>query len=116
MKKVSHSLRERRVPLRKPKVGYTLAWKCSCGTDFGGTKEGMSRTKARELHRVHKLTALSVQEIADGVEEVKPPIIEIPEVDLRDFLDPEAGDDNAIRQDPPKRQSFWQWLFGKRRL
>jgi hypothetical protein len=30
----------------------------------------MSRTKARELHRVHKLTALSVQEIADGVEEV----------------------------------------------
>ena len=89
MKKVSHSLRERRVPLRKPKVGYTLAWKCSCGTDFGGTKDGTSRTKARELHRKHKTVVTLLQEIADGVEQ-QAPNIEIPEVDLRDWLDPEV--------------------------
>ena len=103
----AHSLRERRVPLRKPAVGYTLAWKCACGTDFGGTKEGMSRTKARELHRVHKLTALSVQEIADGVEELAP-VNEIPEVDMRDFLDP--GIEPVVVW---PRRSFWEWLTRK---
>lgn len=58
-----HALREKRVavgrylgaaPAPGERDGYWLRWHCACGEQIGGTKDGMTRARAREVHREHK--------------------------------------------------------------
>ena len=66
-----HALREKRVavgrymgksPAASEGSDYWLSWTCECGSPIGGTKEGMARAEARELHRVHKALIGEAQE------------------------------------------------------
>jgi hypothetical protein len=43
-----HAFREKRG------TGGRVSWMCACGEPLGNTKEGMTREKARILHREHK--------------------------------------------------------------
>jgi hypothetical protein len=43
-----HAFREKR------STGGRVSWVCACGEPLGNTKEGMTRDKARTVHREHK--------------------------------------------------------------
>lgn len=56
-----HAFREKRG------TGGRVSWACACGEPLGNTKEGMTRDKARTVHREHKASVGIVRVATSGI-------------------------------------------------